>query len=334
MLIGSAVWAESTPMKKGYETHKNAQAFIDTMVNKHGFEREYVVGLLKKAEKKPSILAAIARPAEKTKPWHEYRNIFLKEKRIQDGVDFWLAHQDILAAVQKETGIPANIIVAIIGVETRYGQYMGSYRVLDALTTLGFDYPKRGAFFTRQLEAFLLLTREQHQDPLTLKGSYAGAMGYGQFIPSSYRSFAVDFDGDGFADIWNNKKDAIASVANYFKAHGWQNGEPVAERASKAAQFPRQLLNIGSRPKTPANELATLGFAPLSRQPVSLKPAMALEFTGVNGPEYWLGYNNFYVITRYNRNKMYALAVYQLSEEISSAKRAAEAAVAAQPKRQ
>ncbi len=323
MVINALVWAEPSSIKKGYETHKNAEAFIHTMVTKHGFEREYVVGLLKKAEKKPSILEAIARPAEKTKPWHEYRNIFLKEKRIQGGVEFWLAHEAILEAVQKDTGIPAHIIVAIIGVETRYGHYMGNYRVLDALTTLGFDYPKRGAFFTRQLEEFLLLTREQNQNPLMLKGSYAGAMGYGQFIPSSYRSFAVDFDDDGFADIWNNKKDAIASVANYFKAHGWQTDQPVAERATKAAKFPRKLLNVGSRPKTPAHELAALGFTPIARKTASQKPAMALEFKGVKGPEYWLGYNNFYVITRYNRNKMYALAVYQLSEAIADAKRAA-----------
>lgn len=317
--------SQAPQSQQGYLQHAQAQAFIKKMVTEHNFERAYVEGLLQNAQKKQGILDAISRPAEKTKPWHEYRNIFLKPQRINGGVKFWTENQAILDAVEKETGIPAHVIVAIIGVETRYGSYMGRYRVIDALTTLGFDYPRRGKFFTRQLEEFLLLTREQQQDPLALKGSYAGAMGYGQFIPSSYRSFAIDFDGDGFADIWNNKKDAIGSVANYFKAHGWQTGEPVVERASRAAKFPSSMINTNKRPKTAASELSALGFSPLSRKAVSKKPAVALEYEGVNGPEYWLGYNNFYVITRYNRSRMYALAVHQLSEEIRQAKAAASA---------
>lgn len=320
LLSSNTVLAAALEANKGYAKHKNAKAFIQTMVTKHDFEYSYVEELLAKAEKKPAILEAIARPAEKVKPWFEYKNIFIKPKRITDGVTFWREHETILTKVEKETGVPAHIVVAIIGVETRYGTYMGNYRVLDALTTLGFDYPKRGSFFTRQLEEFLLLTREQKQNPLALKGSYAGAMGYGQFIPSSYRSFAVDFDGDGFADIWNNKQDAIASVANYFKAHGWQTGEPIAERAVKSADFPKKLFNTTARPKMPASKLAALGFTPLSRKAVSQQVAMPLMYEGVAGPEYWIGYNNFYVITRYNRSKMYALAVFQLSEEIRKAK--------------
>ncbi|HEY7773553.1 MAG TPA: lytic murein transglycosylase B [Marinagarivorans sp.] len=308
-----------TALAANYVDHPNARAFVNTMVNEHKFDKAYVESVLAQAQKKQAILDAIARPAEKTKPWHEYREIFLKSARIEGGVKFWQENAEVLAKVEQQYGVPAQMIVAIIGVETRYGNYMGSYRVIDALTTLGFDYPQRGKFFTRQLEEFLLLIREQQQDPLSLKGSYAGAMGYGQFIPSSYRSFAKDFDGDGVADIWTNKKDAIASVANYFKAHGWQTGEPVAERATRSATFPDHLINKTSRPKTPAIELSTQGFSPIVRKRVSKQPAMALQFEVLDGNEYWLGYNNFYVITRYNRSRLYALAVYQLSEEIAAA---------------
>ena len=309
--------ASSVATTNTYLQHSKAQAFINYMVKKHQFERSYLEKVIAVAEKKQPILDAIAKPAEKSKPWNEYRDIFIQKSRIEAGVTFWRDNQTILAEVEKTFGVPANIIVAIIGVETRYGQYMGSYRVVDALSTLGFDYPPRGEFFTRQLEEFFLMTREQKQDPLSLTGSYAGAMGYGQFIPSSYRSFAFDYDQDGFADIWKNKKDAIASVANYFKAHGWQYDQPVAEPAKRSHKFPEQFINTGDRPKRPAKELAALGFSPLSKKAIADRPAEALSYNVQNGQEYWLGYNNFYVITRYNRSRMYPLAVYQLSEAIA-----------------
>ena len=311
--------AEETSTLPHYVSHEKAKVFVDRMVKEHGFEREYVQSVLAQAEKKQSILDAISRPAEKTKAWHEYRKIFIQDVRIKGGVAFWQEHQAILDDVSSVYGVPAEIIVAIIGVETRYGNYMGSYRVVDALATLGFDYPKRGKFFTRQLEELFLLGREQQQDILTLKGSYAGAMGFGQFIPSSYRSFAVDYDGDKVADIWANKQDAIASVANYFKAHGWQTGEPVVERAYRAEHFPDEKINSRTRPTISAQTLYKEGFSPLSRRSVSDQPAIALEYKGANGPEHWLGYNNFYVITRYNRSHLYAMAVYQLSQEIAQA---------------
>ena len=311
--------AQEQAPQADYSQHPKAIAFIDKMVKEHKFDREYISQVLANAEKKQAILDAIARPAEKTKPWHEYREIFLKPERIKGGVSFWNENKATLEKIAAEYGVAPEIIVAIIGVETRYGTYMGSYRVIDALTTLGFDYPKRGQFFTSQLEEFFLLTREQQQNPLEFKGSYAGAMGYGQFIPSSYRSFAVDYDGDKFADIWNNKHDAIASVANYFKAHGWQQGEPIAEPAARQSTFPTKMLNPRTRPKTSATELAKLGFTPKARKAISKRPAIALQYDGKNGDEYWLGYNNFYVITRYNHSHMYALAVYQLSQEIAMA---------------
>ncbi len=314
-----------------YVAHEKAKVFVDRMVKEHGFERQYIQSVLAQAEKKQSILDAISRPAEKTKAWHEYRKIFIQDVRIKGGVAFWQEHKAILDDVSSAYGVPAEIIVAIIGVETRYGNYMGSYRVVDALATLGFDYPKRGKFFTRQLEELFLLGREQQQDILTLKGSYAGAMGFGQFIPSSYRSFAVDYDGDDVADIWANKKDAIASVANYFKAHGWQTGEAVVERAHRAEHFPSEKINSRSRPTTSAKTLYKEGFSPLSRKAVSDKPAIALEYQGANGPEHWLGYNNFYVITRYNRSHLYAMAVYQLSQEIALAYKEAKPKSSAKP---
>lgn len=313
-----SVAQESMP-QAGYSQHPEATAFINKMVKEHQFDREYVGQVLDNAEKKQAILDAIARPAEKTKPWHEYREIFIKPERIKGGVAFWNENKTALEKIANEYGVAPEIIVAIIGVETRYGTYMGSYRVIDALTTLGFDYPERSKFFTSQLEEFFLLTREQQQNPLEFKGSYAGAMGYGQFIPSSYRSFAVDYDGDKLADIWNNKHDAIASIANYFKAHGWQDGEPIAEPAARQPIFPDKMLNPRTRPKTSATELAKLGFTPKSRKTIGKRPAIALQYEGKTGDEYWLGYNNFYVITRYNRSHMYALAVYQLSQEIAKA---------------
>ena len=207
-----------------------------------------------------------------------------------------------------------EVIVAIIGVETSYGRNKGNYRVIDALATLSFDYPKRSVFFTKQLENFLLLCVEQNQDPLTLKGSYAGAMGYGQFIPSSYRSYAVDFDGDGFSDIWNNKTDAIGSVANYFSRHGWKVGEEVIVPASFSKGYDSSLVNKLKLNKT-IGELGVLGFSPAQILPTEFK-ALPVLLKGMNGEEFWLGLHNFYVITRYNHSHLYAMAVHELSQLI------------------
>lgn len=316
------VCAASTAGEKGagdYSENPKALAFIDLMVTKHEFDRAYVAGILDQAEKKQSILDAMSRPAEKTKAWHEYRNIFLGKKRIQQGVEFWYENAKILSDVSKQYGVPEQIIVAIIGVETRYGRNTGSYRVVDALATLGFDYPSRGKFFTGQLEQFFILAREQNQDPLSLKGSYAGAMGYGQFIPSSYRTFARDYDGDGFADIWNNKADAIVSVANYFKAHGWIIDGPVLDGASVAKGVDEALFNSRSRPDRTVNDYLALGILPNASVDRKLK-AVPLKYQGVDGPEYLFGFNNFYVITRYNRSRLYARAVWDLSQAIAELK--------------
>lgn len=307
-----------------YKQHPEARSFVERMVKEHGFKASDIEQVLAQAEKKQAILDAIARPAEKTKPWYEYRKIFLDDNRIQQGVEFWRENADTLADVSERYGVDESIIVAIIGVETRYGRHMGSYRVVDALATLGFDYPPRASFFRGQLEQFFLLVREQKQDPLELKGSYAGAMGFGQFIPSSYRHFARDHDGDGVADIWTNKRDAIASVANYFKAHGWQTGQPVFVRAKVSGKVDEGMINKTSRPDVTLAELRKKGITPAENIKGDSKAAL-LSFEQEQGPEYWLGFNNFYVITRYNRSQLYAMAVWELSEAIKNARAGAAA---------
>ena len=298
-----------------YSTYDDAQALMDEMVAEHKFDRAELQVLFKSADKKQSILDAIARPAEKRLEWKDYRKIFVTESRTKKGVDFWAKHKDTLARAEKELGVPAEVIVAIIGVETRYGQHAGSYRVIDALSTLAFDYPKRAKFFRKELKQFLLLTQEQKQDPLTLKGSYAGAMGYGQFMPSSFRAYAIDFDGDGIADIWNNPVDAIGSVANYFKAHHWTYGDPVVTRTRVTANYDAELLSTNLKPTVSYGKLASSGYTALIPISDDTK-VLPMRLEGVEGAEFWLGLHNFYVITRYNRSQMYSLAVHQLSQAI------------------
>jgi membrane-bound lytic murein transglycosylase B len=304
----------SLSVNADYLQHPDAKAFADRMVSEHNFDRAEIEALLVAATKKQSIIDAMTRPAEKVTPWKDYRKIFIQEKRIDQGVKFWLENRDTLRRASEEYAVAPEVIVAIIGVETFYGRIKGSYRVIDALATLSFDYPKRSAFFTKQLEHFLLLAREQNQAPLSLMGSYAGAMGYGQFIPSSYRSYAVDFDGDGFSDIWNNKTDAIGSVANYFSKHGWQLGKIVVSQAHVAKGYDATWLNKLKLEKT-LDELAVMGFTPTESLPGDLK-ALPILLNGKKGEEFWLGLNNFYVITRYNHSRLYAMAVHDLSQLI------------------
>jgi membrane-bound lytic murein transglycosylase B len=299
-----------------YSRHPLAGPFVETMVQQHGFERAEVEQLLTRAQRQQAILDAISRPAEKAKPWKEYRRIFITPDRIEQGVQFWRENAEVLARAERELGVPAEVIVGIIGVETRYGRNTGSYRVLDALATLGFDYPPRADFFRKQLEEFLVLARERQLPLESLKGSYAGAMGFGQFIPSSYRSFAIDFNGDGRIDILNDIDDAIGSVANYLKVHGWQPqglaALPASVRAPEKVSF-----TTGLRPDTTVAQLAALGVKPQRGVP-GATPVGLLRLEGDDGDEYWLGGPNFYVVTTYNRSPMYALAVLQLSEAVAA----------------
>jgi membrane-bound lytic murein transglycosylase B len=295
---------------------KAIEQFVAEMVKEHGFDTAELNNVLNQAERKQNILDAISRPAE-GKPWHEYRPIFMTESRIREGVKFWHDNRAILEAAEKKYGVPSTIITAIIGVETRYGRFRGSYRVIDALSTLAFAYPKRATFFRGQLKEFLIMTREEKMDPLKPLGSYAGAMGQPQFIPSSFRSYAVDFDGDGRRDLWENMDDIIGSVANYFSRHKWQTGEAIATRAIVSGTVPESLLVNGYKPSFKAGILKEHKIKGTTQIPAEQEVALiALEQK--KGHEYWIGFHNFYVITRYNHSPLYAMAVNQLSEAIRS----------------
>lgn len=312
-------------VRADYSQHDLSGKFVDKMVAEHGFDRQWVTNILQQAEPKQSILDAMSRPAESVMTWGRYRRIFIQESRIQQGVEFWQEHREALNRAEQQFGVPAEMIVGIIGVETRYGRNKGSYRVVDALATLGFDFPRRSSFFLGQLEEYLLMVREQQFDPFSLSGSYAGAMGYGQFIPSSYRAYAIDFDGDGQADIVNNPVDAIGSVANYFARHGWQTGGPVTTKAVVAETVDDALFNTGLKPRTTVAELAKQGIKPSDTLPGKLK-ATAMKLDGDDGDEHWIGLKNFYVITRYNHSAMYAMAAHQLSQMIGQRMRETVAA--------
>ncbi len=289
--------------------------FINEMEQKHGFDADELTQLFAKVEVKDSILKAISRPAEKSKPWYDYRKIFIQEKRINGGVQFWQQHAESLLKAELEYGVPAEIIIAILGVETRYGGNVGGYRVVDALSTLAFRYPPRSKFFRSELENFLLLTREEKMSILDPVGSYAGAMGLGQFMPSSYREYAVDFDGDTKRDIWTNPDDAIGSIANYLKRHGWVAGESIAHKASLSREEPVAFLEKGYKPTLTREELAAAGVS-LKTLPYANDKIALISLTQEDGEEYWLVRQNFYSITRYNHSRMYAMTVKQLAELI------------------
>jgi membrane-bound lytic murein transglycosylase B len=302
-----------------YRKHPEAQKFMDEMVQKNGFKRAELEAWLAKAEKKQPILDAISRPAEQSKTWKEYRPIFMTPPRIDGGVKFWRENYAYLARAEKEFGVPAEVIVAIIGVETNYGRNTGNYNVIDALSTLAFDYPPRAPFFRDELENYFLLVREQKHSAIEFKGSYAGAMGYGQFMPSSYRKWAVDFSGDGFTDIWKNTEDAIGSVANYFKQHGWKTGEPVLVGAHVTTDVQSIVFNNIIPPEVSIDQWRQRGINPIAWLPPTTN-VIAIQFDGADGVEHWFGLQNFYTITRYNRSPMYAMAVHQLSQAIKLAK--------------
>ncbi|ACO77086.1 lytic murein transglycosylase B [Azotobacter vinelandii CA] len=302
-----------------YADSPQVDEFIAEMTRDYGFASEQLFGLFREAQRKQPILDAVSRPAERAKPWKEYRPIFITEARVARGLDFWREHEEALARAEREYGVPAQVIVAIIGVETFYGRNTGNYRVIDALSTLGFDYPPRAPFFRKELREFLLMTREEQVDPLTLTGSYAGAMGLPQFMPSSFRAYAVDFDSDGHIDIWKNPTDAIGSVASYFRHHGWVAGAPVASRADVAGTEAEKGLSAGLDPAMSVGELRSLGWR--NRDPLDDGlPVTAFRLEGADGDEYWMGLPNFYTITRYNRSVMYAMAVYQLSDLLLQAR--------------
>ena len=292
-------------------------AFVDYTASTYGVDPGLIRSTLAQAQFKQPIIDAISRPAEKVRTWAGYRPIFLNPKRIDGGVAFLAEHRAQLDRVAADTGVPVEYIVAIIGVETNYGAITGKYRVLDALYTLAFGYPKRAPFFAGELAQLFALGKEEGIDITTLNGSYAGAMGWGQFMPSSYRNWGRDGDGDGKRDLLGHADDVFASIANYFVAHGWQRGAPVVARADRAAgavEFAPEMPD----PVYPMSALADRGYTPRAGEPVvaDASGATLFNFDGAEGREHWIGYRNFYVITRYNHSPMYAMAVHQLAQAI------------------
>jgi len=287
--------------------------FVSEMVKKHQFDKSELQRWFSASKKHQSIIDAMMRPAE-GKPWKEYRPIFLTDKRITKGVMFWQQNRELLEKAEQRFGVPAEIIVAIIGVETYYGRQSGRYPVIDALATLGFDYPPRSKFFKKELEQFLLLARDEKLSMNKTLGSYAGAMGMGQFISSSYRSYAVDFDGDGQRNLWQTT-DAIGSVANYFKRHGWRMNEPVIVKANGNGKTHKKEGRM-MKPHRSIDSFRQqgLGFEPGIK--TKDDKAVLVKLDGKKGTEYWIGLHNFYVISRYNHSPLYSMAVFQLSEEI------------------
>lgn len=296
-------------------------AFIQEMQNAHGFDGEQLAGWLSQAESSPRIIELISRPAEKVKPWYEYRQIFLTDERIKRGGDFYRANLAAILSAAETSGVDAEIIAAIIGVETYYGDRPGKNRIIDALSTLAFDYPPRQKFFRQELVKFFELAREQGIDPLTPVGSYAGAMGMPQFMPSSYLAYAEDGDGDGKKDIWENVADVTASVGHYLIHHGWKSAATIAV----PAQVPPEIAALEAEKalslNTTVGQLREQGVQFESGQMAENTPAVLIQLEGANGPVFWVGFANFHAITRYNRSRMYAMAVFELAVEINNRQR-------------
>ena len=285
LLVINLIFAE-------YYDHPESQKIIKELVEVHSFDPNYVERVLRDARKQQKIIDSISKPAEFTWTWDRYKKLFIEDKRIKNGKNFIQNNIKTLDKAEAEFGVPKEIIVAIMGIETRYGRIMGNYRVIDSLTTLGFDYPRRSKFFKNELVKYFLLTRENNLDILSVKGSYAGAMGYGQFISSSYRAYAIDFDGDGYVDLFNSIEDSIGSVANYLKVHGWVRNGKIVTKSS--------LNNVRD----------------IYKPHVSLSKFIPLSFNENGEDIYFIGDDNFVAITKYNRSHFYAMAVYYLSEEL------------------
>lgn len=289
--------------------------FIDEMVHKHKFKRAELQLAFQNAEHRPDVIESISKPAT-LRPWVDYRPNFINPQRINLGVEFWTKYDEVFQRAEKQYGVPQEIILGVIGVETMYGRNTGRYRALDALTTLAFDYPRRADFFRDELEQYLLLSREQGFDLFGLQASYAGALGIPQFMPSSYRRYAVDFNGNGKIDLLGEPEDAIGSVANYLKQYGWRGGEPVALLCRVDDE--KKLGIVGDA--RPAAAWRDAGVKPLKNSFGDLPPGWLLDFTVESGKEYWLVYSNFNVIMRYNNSNYYAMSVFQLGEAIRNAR--------------
>ncbi|MFZ2508692.1 MAG: lytic murein transglycosylase B [Steroidobacteraceae bacterium] len=317
LACASALLGTGGPVAALDGDREDVRQFTQEMLRKHDFDEAWLTGVMTAAQSQPRIIELISRPAEQVMPWHRYRDHFLTNQRIAAGVAFWTTHRARLAEIERSTGVAQHVIVGILGVETFFGRITGRYRVLDALATLAFDYPPRSRYFRDELEQFLLLARDDQVDVATALGSYAGAMGSPQFMPRSYRAYAVDGDGDSRRDLWGNWDDVIASVANYLAKHGWRAGEPVAAPAT--LWFPG-VVSLAAGSMAPDTTIKALRDRGLSFE-TSLDgraPALFISVAGDDGQELRAGFHNFGVITRYNRSVMYALAVHDLGRRVES----------------
>lgn len=293
------------------------EAFVAKMAQDHGFDDRLLRTTFSQLKPNENIIKAFERPST-AKPWHEFRSIFLTKTRIEGGVKFWQEHAALLARARQVYGVPEQVVTAIVGIESIYGQRTGAFRIIDSLYTLGFEVERRAQFFRSELEQFLLLSRENGFDPLEVKGSFAGAMGIPQFISSSYRTYAVDFDGDGRVDLWNSVADVIGSVAHYLSIHGWEADQPVTVSAQLSGDAAFAVLERGMKPNLTVAEMKGRGVEPGEELPDAIEAGL-FSLDGKDAQEHWMAFKNFYVITRYNRSKNYAMAVHQLSQEIAQA---------------
>lgn len=302
-----------------FDDYPALQDVIIAVESQGHYKKGELDALFFEVERQKVTLDLMSRPAESVAQWKDYQPRFLTDKNIRKGVAFWQKYHEALEVAEQQFGVPPEIIVAILGVETRYGANKGRLKVIDSLATLAFDFPRRSEYFTQELTNFLILSKEQGLDPLQIRGSYAGAMGYPQFMPSSWRKLGIDFDGDDKADLINNPIDAIGSIAYYFKENGWQDETHIALQASTTTEINEEILGKELRTDHTIAELDAQGLH-LQSTLSDTTPAAAIRLEGENGTEYWVGFNNFYVITTYNRSTMYAMAVFQLSQALKDAK--------------
>ncbi|HUL91432.1 MAG TPA: lytic murein transglycosylase B [Burkholderiales bacterium] len=322
-LHAGLAWAQAS----SYQNRKEVKEFVAEMVNKHGFKQKELTRVLGQAQYQPAIVRAMDQPPESALgSWQAYRAIFVRPERIEAGAQFWNRYAETLRRAADEFGVSEDVIIGIIGVETTFGRNIGTYRVIDALATLAFDYPKRSAYFRVELENYLVFSRDQGIDPLRLKGSYAGAIGIPQFMPGSYRRFAVDFDGDGQINLATSPADAIGSIGNFLKSHGWVRGQPVAFSAEASGDAWRKLAGSGIVPATRFADLPSYGLKTAADLPADTLCAL-IELESPGQPsDIRVTLQNFFVLTRYNRSNLYAAAVLDLAAEIARARSAAPVA--------
>lgn len=318
--LAAAVCTASAAAQPGFVERPEVRSFIAEMSARHGFVSRELETLFERARFDPEVIRLITPKPPAERSWHAYRANFLNERRIRAGTRFWARNSKVLAKAESRFGVPADVIVAIIGIETEFGRNTGTFRVVDALATLAFDYPMRADFFRSQLEEFLLFAREDGRNVLGFTGSYAGAIGIPQFMPGSYRRFAVDFDGDGNRDLLGSEADAIGSVANFLREHGWDRGDPIAFPASVEGDAYRAFVDGGVKPRYRAAALREAGVT-FSSEAAPDTSCVLIELESPDAaPEHWVGVHNFYVLTRYNRSSFYAVAVLELAAEIRAAR--------------